>query len=134
MDGICGTTGEHGPAIQRENAHALETERGAVKQIDREDILAARLRIIPQRELGVIAYPGGVRRIVLHRVQEPAAADRIAGLGYTNALIERSGTRNPGEREIAHYPAIGHLVIHDKRVSEVLVRAAGGTVAQRCKE
>src|SRR5436190_1769220 len=58
---------------------------------------------------------------MLYRVEKPSATDRIAGLGYTNALIERPIKR--GESEVADHPAICNLVIENKRVSPVCVPA-----------
>ena len=124
MDGIGGTAREHRRAIERKNTHALEGKSGAMKQIDCQKISTARLRIIPQRELWVIAYPSWVSGIMLNRVEGPGASHGVGALRHTDALIEWPIARNPGKSEIAHHPAIGHLIVENKNVSEVLVAAA----------
>ena len=56
MDGICGATSEHGAAVERKDADAFERpQSGTKKQVDRQEIGTARLRIIPHGELRVIA-------------------------------------------------------------------------------
>src|SRR5206468_7129728 len=69
---------------------------------------------------------------MLYRVEKPAATDRIAGLGYANALIERSIKR--GESEVADHPAICNLVIENKRVSIVCVPARRWQSGKECIE
>src|SRR5436309_8256732 len=71
---------------------------------------------------------------MLHCIQEPAAADGIAGLGNSDALIEWSGARSPRKGEIAYHPAIGDLIIEGKWVAVVLVVTARGTISQRGKQ
>src|SRR5205814_1905249 len=117
-----------------ENTHTPERQGRTIKQVDRQEIGAAGLRIIPQGHLGVIAYPGWLSRLMLHCIQEPAAADWIAGLGNSDALIEWPGARSPRKGEIAYHPAIGDLIIESKWVAVVLVVAARGTISQRGKQ
>ena len=58
MDRIRGTASKHGGAVERKDTHTFERPKGRTeKQVDREEIGAARLRIIPHRELRVIAEP-----------------------------------------------------------------------------
>src|SRR4029077_18567786 len=58
MDSIRGTATKHRTAIEGKDTYACEGPKGGTKkQVDREDIGAARLRIIPQRELRVITEP-----------------------------------------------------------------------------
>ena len=71
---------------------------------------------------------------MLHCIQEPAAADGIAGLGNSDALIEWPGARSPRKGEIAYHPAIGDLIIESKWVAVVLVVAARGTISQWGKQ
>ena len=70
---------------------------------------------------------------MLHRVEEPTAANGVIGLRHGDALKEWSIAGKAGEREIADHPAISYLIIHDKWVAIVLV-AARRAVAQRGKE
>ena len=58
---------------------------------------------------------------MLHRIEEPAAADGIVGLRHSNALIERPGARKRArKREVAYDPAVSDLIINNKRVAMVL--------------
>jgi hypothetical protein len=60
---------------------------------------------------------------MLDRIKEPAAADGVAGLGYTDALVEWSGARQrAGKGKIAHHPAISHLIIKDEPIAIVEAR------------
>ena len=60
---------------------------------------------------------------MLDRIKEPAAADRVAGLGYTDALVEWSGARQrAGKGKIANHPAISHLIIKDEPIAIVEAR------------
>ena len=113
---------EHRPAIKRENAIASEAAE-ADEQVDRQVIGAARLRIIPQRHLGVVAQQRWIRRINLQRVEVPRPRYGIGGLRHPNALKERP--IRPGEGEVSYHPAISDLIIENKRVSLVLVRTRG---------
>ena len=42
----------------------------------------------PQGELRIIPQECWVRRIHLHGVEKPTAADGVAGLGHTDALVK----------------------------------------------
>src|SRR5439155_3710571 len=131
MDSSRGTASKHGAAIERKDTYAFERSKGGTeKQVDREDIGAARLRIIPQRELRVIAEPLGIRGIMLHRVEEPAAGDGAAGLRHGNALIERPIKR--GKSEVADHPAVSKVIVEHIRVS--VVEATARRPSQRGKE
>ena len=56
MDSIRGTASKHGAAVERKDTYTFEGPKGGTeKQVHREEIGAARLRIIPERELRVIA-------------------------------------------------------------------------------
>ena len=90
MDSSRGTASKHRAAVEREDTHTFERPKGRTeKQVDREEIGPARLRIIPHPKLRIIAEPLGICRIMLHRVEEPTATYRVARFGYANALIER---------------------------------------------
>src|SRR5262249_39607374 len=108
--------------VESKNAHAFEGKRRPVKQVDRKiiGILRRTPAAVPKCELGVIADPRWVGRIMLDRVKKPAAAHRVARLGNGNALVEWSC---PGERsrkrEIAGHPAISDVIIEDKPVAIV---------------
>ena len=52
----------------------------------------------------------------------PAACDRVASLGYGDALIE-VGAWKRGKSKIAHHPAISQMVVEHERVATVLGRA-----------
>ena len=58
---------------------------------------------------------------MLHRVEEPAAADGVVGLRHGDALKEWSIAGKAGEREIADHPAISDLIIENKWIARVLV-------------
>jgi hypothetical protein len=60
---------------------------------------------------------------MLHGIQEIAAADWIAGLGYCDTFKEWPIARKPRKGEIAYHPAIGELIIESKWVAIVLVLA-----------
>ena len=131
MDSIRGTASKHGAAVERKDTYAFKRPKGGTeKQVNREEISAARLRIIPHPKLRVITEPLDIRRIMLHRIEEPAAADRVAGLRYANALIKRPIKRR--ESEIADHPAIGEMIVENKRVT--VVRAAARSAGQRGEE
>src|SRR5438046_10715094 len=60
---------------------------------------------------------------MLDRVQKPAAADRVAGLGNSNALIEWScAGKCSGECEITDYPTVSDVIVEDKPVAIVEAR------------
>src|SRR4029450_11821913 len=60
---------------------------------------------------------------MLDRIEEPAPADGIAGLGYTDALVERSGAgARAGKAKIAHHPAISLMIIKDEPIAIVEAR------------
>ena len=80
---------------------------------------------IPKGEFWVIADRGNVGRVVLDCIQEPAAADGVAGLRNSNALIERPYARK-GAREgkIADYPPISLMIVKRKTVALILAQPA----------
>src|SRR5205814_9073099 len=126
---------EHRCAIERKNAHAFEAQSWALKQIDRQVIGTARLRFSPQRHLGVVAYPRGLRRLMLDRVEEPAAADEVGGLRHGDALKEWAGARDPArKRKVTDHPAISDLIIHNKWISPVLASTARCSCTQGAEE
>ncbi|PYJ11872.1 MAG: hypothetical protein DME93_08965 [Verrucomicrobia bacterium] len=123
---------QHRRAIQRIGADAFKGKGGAIKQIECQVIGATRLRIIPQPELRIITYPSGMRRLMLQGVEEPAAADGVAGLRHGDALIEWPAARKPRKSKVADHPAVSNLIVHNKRVTVVL--AAARRARQRGKE
>ena len=118
-DGVGGTASEHRRAIQRESPDPVESgEIG--KQVDREEIRAARLGVIPQRELWVIAQLRRICRVDLQRVEE-VAPGRVRCLGNSDTLPEGAAWKR-WKGEIAYQPAVSDVIIENKRVSVVLTR------------
>src|SRR4029450_11589324 len=78
---------------------------------------------VPHRQLRVITDPGGIGRVVLDRIEEPTPTDRVAGLGYADALVERSRAgERAGKRKIAHHPAISLMIIKNEPIAIVEAR------------
>ena len=77
----------------------------------------------PDAELGIV-----VREVELEQVEEPAARDGVRRLRYRDALEGRRGLEAVWDRELAHHPAIGEVVIDDDRVP-VVVLGAGVVLA-----
>src|SRR5439155_16618388 len=122
---ISSATRKHRGAVESKNAHAFESKRRPVKQVDREviGVLGRAPAAVPKRELWVIADPRRVGRIMLDRVKKPTATDRVAGLGNSNALIEWScAGKRSGECEITDYPAVSDVIVEDKPVAIVEAR------------
>ena len=71
---------DHAGTIQRIYAHAVEGV--FVGNLVHRQVIG----IGPQGELGIITHPVRERRIHLHGIEPPAAADGIAGLRHTDAL------------------------------------------------
>src|SRR6266852_7441450 len=69
---------------------------------------------------------------MLQGVEEPAAAYWIWGLRNSNALVEWARARKRSEREVADHPAVSNLIVENKRISIVFVRAR--RARQRGKE
>ncbi len=77
--------------------------------------------VVPQGELGIITHPVWERRIHLQGVEPPAAADGVASLGHTNALVKGASARERGKGEVGYYPAVSNLIIKNKRIPMVQV-------------
>src|ERR1051326_3413859 len=90
--------GKHRRAVKRKSTNALKRKSGAIEQVDRQVIGPTGLRIIPQRDLRVIAYPSGMRRLNLQSIEKPATADGVASLGNSDALPEWSRSREPARK------------------------------------
>src|SRR6266446_307274 len=86
-DRVSGPAAEHAGAVKRISAHTVEGAAVA-KQVHRQEIGAARLRVIPQPELGIITKVCWICRVHLYRVEKPPAADRVGGLRHGDALPE----------------------------------------------
>src|SRR6185436_2248143 len=76
-NGVSGAAGEHGCAVESKDAHALKAKRNAIEQVDREiiGVLCRAPATVPHCQLRVITNPGGVGRVMLDRIEEPAPAD-----------------------------------------------------------
>src|SRR5207249_1175163 len=86
---------------------------------------------VPRRQLRVITDPGGIGRVMLDRIEEPTPADGVASLGYTDALVERSGAgQRAGKSKIAHHPAISLMIIKDEPIAIVEARTRRGYQGQ----
>src|SRR4029453_178212 len=91
-NGVRSAAGQHGGAAKSKDPHALKAKSNAIEQVDREiiGVLCRAPTAVPHRQLRVITDPGGVGGVMLDRIEEPAAADRVACLRYADALVERS--------------------------------------------
>ena len=126
MNSVRGTASKHGGAVERKDTYAFKRPKGGTEeQVNREKICAAGSRTIPHPKLRIIAEPLDIRRIMLHRIEVPAAAYWVTGLRYANALIKRPIQRGKGE--IADYPAIGKMIVENKRVTVVRAAARSAT-------
>src|SRR5207247_8520135 len=124
-NGVSGAAGEHGGAVESKDPHALKAKSNAIEQVDREiiGVLCRAPAGVPHRQLRVITDPGGVGRVMLDRIEEPTPADGVASLGYTDALVERSGAgQRAGKSKIAHHPAISLMIIKDEPIAIVEAR------------
>src|SRR5207247_3975489 len=114
---VSGAAGEHGGAVESKDPHALKAKSNAIEQVDREiiGVLCRAPAAVPHRQLRVITDPAGVGRIMLDRIEEPTPANRVAGLGDADALVERSGAgESAGKSKIAHQPANSMMIIKDE--------------------
>src|SRR5438477_4412372 len=86
-DRVGGHASNHSRTIKCKSAHPHE--RGIVnKQVDREKIGAARLRIVPHRKFWVVTQLRRVGRVNLNGIEKPPATDRTGRLRDRNALPE----------------------------------------------
>src|SRR4030095_9490822 len=121
-NGVSGAAGEHRCAVESKNPHALKSKGNAIKQVDREiiGVLCRAPAAVPHRQLRVITDPGRIGRIMLDGIEEPTSADRVAGLGYSDALVEGSGARKrAGKSKIAHHPPISLMIIKNEPIAIV---------------
>src|SRR4029079_15580990 len=124
-NGVRGAAGEHGCAVEGKDPHALKAKRNAIEKVDGQIIgfLCRAPAAVPHCQLRVITDPSGVGRIMLDRIEEPTSADRVAGLGYTDALVERSGAgKRAGKSKIAYHPAISLMIIKNEPIAIVEAR------------
>ena len=79
---------QHGGAIEGKDADAFKGNNGTkIKQIDRQVVCTAGLRIIPQRQFRVITYPIGMRRLKHKNPRSRLSRwDRLSG---THRFIHR---------------------------------------------
>jgi hypothetical protein len=122
---------EHRRAIERISAHTLERDTGdAIKQVDGKEVRVLSAAVVPHRKLRVIAELVWVGLVHLQGIEE-IGTRRVTGLRDCYALIERTGAGEINESEIAYHPAVGLMIIENKRISLVLARAARGASTQR---
>ena len=96
----------------------MEAKSNTIEQVNREIV-----GVGPQGQLWVIADPRRVSRIMLDGIKEPATADRVAGLGNADALVERScAWKRSGKGKIAYDPAISDVIVEYKPVAVVEAR------------
>ncbi len=121
---------EHAGAVQSIGAHPVE-RRGIAEQVHHQEIGVLRSAVVPQAQLGIVPQERRIGRVHLEGVEKPPAADRVARLRHTDALIERR-TRERGKSKVADHPPIGLGVVHDEWVAVIRIRA--GRPGQRSKE
>jgi hypothetical protein len=60
---------------------------------------------------------------MLDCVEDPRASHGVGALGYADALVKWSDTRQrAGKGKIAHYPAISQMIVKDKPIAIVEAR------------
>src|SRR6185369_14068001 len=129
-DRVGGHASEHSRTVKCESAHTDECRRVG-KQVDGEKIGAARLRIIPHRKFWVVTQLRRVGRVNLNGIEKPPATDRTGRLRDSNALPEGDPGKG-GKSEVAHHPAISHLIVEDEWIT--VVKTAARRARQRRKE
>ena len=86
-DGIGRTASEHACAVECISTDALESS-WTRKHVHLRNRRFAGPAVVPQSKLGIIAEEGRVGRVHLQRVEKPAAANGVVGLGHSDALEE----------------------------------------------